>query len=265
MIKPFVINPWMLDLADRLIDYALSQGLSMPTDDTWGFLEGLRRAEQDIDRTPSNWLNEWSPVSKKALENAAKLRNSGLSDVVLDLNMLPDDPLVQMEFFQHDAMGNLEKSLASALIEARESGKQAWIKINDHSALPPEKSLLGALRLGASWWCEVPQGRQDWDEFCRTQEDWSLVVLRSSEWNQWVWPWSCLIEQGLRLSLNGKKPTPSRFTLPEGLKDRRVASWGTLGQRVWDSAVAVFPDGGWEDLWIGLLYSQVSARYAIAN
>lgn len=265
MIKPFVINPWMLDLADRLIDYALAQGLPLPTERAWGFLEGLRRAEQDIDRTPSNWLDGWSPVSKKALENAVEFRKTTLPGVSLDLNGLPVHPLVQMELFHHDAMGNLEKSLASALIEARENGKQAWIKIKEHDNFPPEKSLLGALRLGASWWCEVPDNRQDWDQFCQMQEQWSSIILRSSEWNQWVWPWSCLIEQGLRLSLHGKKPIASRFSLPEGLKDRRIASWGTLGQKIWHSATDVIPDGGWEDLWIGLLYSQISARCALAN
>jgi hypothetical protein len=265
VIKPFIINPWMLDAADRLIAYAKMQGLPQPSETRWGFLEGFRRADQDVDRLPGSWLSDWNAASRKSLTQARLLRTVALPHVAIDLQEMPGHPQSYMESFQPDAQGGLNKQLASSLIEARDAGKQIWIKMDAASSLPPAASLLGSRRLGASWWCQPPGDRQDWEAFCVAQEAWSSIILKSPEWDQWVWPWSCLIEQGLFLCAQGKKPVATRFHPPVGLKDRRIAAWGNLGQRLWVSASHILSDGGWEDLWIGLVCAQLGFGGALAD
>lgn len=255
----------MLDAADRLIAYAKTQGLAMPSENKWGFLEGFRRADQDVDRLPGVWLLDWSTASRKSLESAIALRAMASPHPSIDMQEVPAHAHARLESFQQDAQGGLGKQLASSLIEARAAGQQAWIKMEAANFIPPAASLLGSRRLGAAWWCHPPEDRQDWEGFCSTQEEWSSIILKSAEWEQWVWPWSCLIEQGLFLCAQGKKPTPSRFHPPDGWRDRRVAAWGGLGHRLWVSAGQLIPDGGWEDLWIGLVCSQIGLKDALAN
>lgn len=255
----------MLGAADRLIAYAQINDLVQPSKTKWGFLEGFRRANQDVDRTPESWLSDWSLSSRKSLEAAQSLSAAALSSESLYLQDVPSHAQICLETFQPDSQGGLGKQLASSLIDARDSGKQIWIKMESPQSLPPQASLLGSRRLGAAWWCSPPDDRQDWEAYCTTQEDWSSIILRSPEWDQWVWPWSCLVEQGLILCAQGKKPSASRFHPPPGWKDRRVAAWGVLGQRLWMSASQIIPDGGWEDLWIGLVCARIGLHGALAN
>lgn len=250
MSKPFVINPWMLDQADRLIAYSIAHGLPLPSRSEWGLLEGFRRAEQDVDRTPGNWLDGWHPHSLLALQKAkdSRLERTRLPEV--DLGKLPDSSIVSMHSFERDASGHLDRKLAGALIDARQDGRQGWIKIS--SELPPHLCMEASLRIGASWWCEPPEEKAQWEAYCLSQAQWSEVILRSAQWDQMVWPWSCMIEQGLLLCLRGKKPMASRFSAPAGWKDRRAAAWGGLGMRAWQSSVEIV-EGAWEDIWIGIL------------
>ena len=257
MSKPFVINPWMLDQVDRLIDYALVRGLAMPSKSEWGFLEGFRRAEQDVDRVPGNWLDGWHPLSRAALEKAkaSRMERKGLPAV--SMGQMPSDVIVSMHAFERDVAGNLDKRLAGALIDARSDGQQGWIRLM--SGYPTPSCLEASLRLGAAWWCEPPEDKPHWDQYCLTQSRWSETILRSSDWDQWVWPWSCMIEQGLVLCLHGKRPMASRFCAPAGWKDRRAAAWGALGMRAWQSAMDV-SEGAWEDMWMGLLCDRLFCR-----
>lgn len=250
--KPFIINPWMLDQADRLITHALSHGLPMPSKCEWGFLEGFRRADQDVDRLPGNWLEGWHTLSRASLDRARSMRKDrkGLPSVCF--SALPEAPVVSMHPFERDAItGSLDKKLASALIDARSEGMQGWIRL-PAGVLPSPAAIEGSLRLGAAWWCEPPEEKAAWEAFCHSQDSWGEFILRSPDWDQWVWPWSCMIEQGLVLCLHGKRPMASRMASPQGWKDRRAAAWGSLGMRAWQSAVDI-SEGGWEDIWIGLL------------
>lgn len=255
----------MLDAADRLLAYAKAQGLAMPQGAAWGFLDGFRRADQDVDRTPSKWIEEWSAVSRKSLENAQLLRAQSIPGPEIDFSEMPGHAMAKVERFIQDAFGGLDKQLASSLIDAREGGFQAWIRMEEADSLPHHAALLSSRRLGAAWWCQPPNDRQDWEQFCLTQEKWSSVILKSPEWDQWVWPWGCMIEQGLRLCAEGKRPSVSRFSPPEGWRDRRVAAWGGLGHRIWVSAMEAVPDGGWEDLWIGLVCVQAGVCGTLAH
>lgn len=260
--KPFVINPWMLDQADRLVAYAIIQNLPMPSPTSWGFLEGFRRASQDIERIPGKWLNGWHPLSRTALEKAKAMKSPLQGLPVIAMNDLLQSEKMAAFAFERDASGRLDKRLASDLIETRDQGKQAWIKLPSGMEVSP-LALEGALRIGAAWWCEPACERAAWDGYVQEQSQWSDTILRSSEWDQWVWPWCNLVEQGLRMCLHGKKPSAARFGFPEGWKDRRVAAWGTLGMKVWQSASEVVPE--WEDLWIGLLCDRVGLHAALAD
>ena len=243
----------MLDQVDRLVSHALARGLTLPSRSTWGCLEGFRRADQDVDRTPGNWLDGWHPLSRASLEKAKAKRQSRreLPAITMDELFSCECKLVASFPFERDANGGLDKRLASNLIEAREAGQQAWIKLPSTSfPLPP--ALDGSLRLGAAWWCEPPEDRAQWDAFAQSQSHWSEIILRSSSWDQWVWPWSSMIEQGLILCLHGKKPAASRLGPPDGWRDRKAAAWGGLGMKAWQSAQDA-TEGMWEDMWIGLL------------
>lgn len=258
MTKPFVVNPWMLDQADRLASYASLRGMSAPTKSSWGYLEGFRRADQDVDRSPGNWLEGWSSASRLSLANAKDRRHSrsGLVSVALQDLVSCSHPNVVMTRFERDDQGGLDKKLASHLIEAREAGKQAWISLPPLS-FPLPLAMDGALKLGAAWWCTPPKDRCEWDEFAKSQAHWGENILKSPHWDQWVWPWSSMIEQGLLLCLQGVRPTASRFSPPEGWRDRRPAAWGSLGMVAWQSAQEI-SQGGWEDLWIGLLVDRLA-------
>lgn len=250
--KPFIVNPWMLDQADRLIAHALSNGLLVPTPSEWGFLEGFRRADQDVDRLPGNWLEGWHALSRASLDRAKALRKDRKGLPAVCFSSMPQAPVVSMHAFQSDPLsGGISKKLASALIDARSDGLQGWISL-PAGTLPSTAAIEGSLRLGAAWWCEPPEEKMAWEAFCQSHAAWGEFVLRSPDWDQWVWPWSCMIEQGLMLCLHGKRPMASRMSAPPGWKDRRAAAWGGLGMRAWQSAVDI-SEGGWEDLWIGLL------------
>lgn len=247
----------MLDQVERLVAHAQSHGLAMPSKSSWGCLEGFRRAEQDVDRTPGNWLEWWSTASKMSLANAKERRYSrhGLPSVSLSDVVSCDHQQVSIFSFERDAAGGLGKSLASHLIEARSLGRQGWIRL-PASSFPLPAALEGSLKLGAAWKCEPPEDRVLWEAFCQSQAHWSEIILKSPSWDQWVWPWACMIEQGLVLCLEGKKPSASRMGPPEGWKDRKTAAWGSLGMRAWQSAQEI-SGGAWEDLWIGLLVDRL--------
>ena len=262
--KPFIINPWMLDLADRLVAYARANRLPFPTSHQWGFLEGLRRADQDVDRTPGKWRDGWNAASRQALQQAQVHRHARRSAHPpcsfhdLGQNPHPTNRLV----FEREAGGGLSKQLAAGLIEVRESHQQAWIALPEME-LPSASARQAALRLGAAWWVCAP-ARPLWDAYAHLQVEWGHVVLRSPEWDQWVWPWANLIEQGLRLCMMGKKPSASRFVAPEGCAEGKPAAWGSLAMRAWQGADGAL-DGGWEDMWIGLLCASALNPPALAD
>lgn len=195
---------------------------------------------------PGDWMAQWNPASLKSLEQAGALRQS--------LWKTPSPP-EQRECmpYEQDGDGRLTKRLASRLIEIRDEGKQAWIELGQ-GEFPSTQALEASRRIGIGWHCSPPTSdRASWDAYSDAMEKWSCVLLRNPEWAQWVWPWADMVEQALWTQIHGRRPSSSTFAAPEGASERRSACWGPVGARVWKSATAFFPDGEWEDLWIGLL------------
>lgn len=255
MLKSFVINPWMFDAAQRLQKWVSQHQLPLPSSHQWGFLEGFRRAEQDVDRHPGNWVETWHEIIQKNYHRALDQYQSkpiGMSGIDFEhFDLLRESGKISLLDYAPDAISGLDKRLSSQLIESKDRQQQVWIKLASHE-FPSPLALQASLRLGASWWCQPPEQRSDWDQFIEQQEKWSEIILKNPQWDQWVWPWGQFIEQGLRLSALHQKPSAQKFTFPEGWQDRKNAAWGNLGMKIWASAQKN-SENIWEDRWIGIL------------
>ena len=255
MLKPFVINPWMFDVSHRLTLWAGQKKMPFPAAQQWGFLEGFRRADQDVDRLPGNWIETWHETVQSSLGRAHHVyQNHPPERTVIDFSHFEKDvqngKILLLDYAPDHAAG-LDKQLSAKLIEGKDHHQQIWINLPDQS-FPSPLALQASLRLGAAWWCSPPVQKSDWELYVEQQEKWSDTILRNPNWDQWVWPWGQFIEQGLRLYAQGQKPSAQKFTPPEGWSDRRQAGWGSLGMKVWTSAQKSSEEI-WEDRWIGVL------------
>lgn len=237
-LRPPLVSPLLLLLVRRAVATAIANGA-----DQESILAHLRPSGTDPDRTAVNWTTFWpestrlslrssiaaipsKPVTDTAqpdaiaaaladwrLENGAQasLPRAGL--LVADAIILP---------WSKSGQAHHDRTLVAHAIRAKAANQQVWMHIanRDLSAIAVPSAVRDGMRLGWSWLLEPPPLDTSQHHSPRTDpkllayaksiSDWGDAILGDPAADQWVWPWTDLMEGDLSTRILLVKPSPGR-------------------------------------------------------
>lgn len=257
------INPVLVLLtlrAARAVQARLPPG---PPEDLWSLAPGLRVARSDPDRQPAQWLEGWHEDARENLDKAwhSALVQGSLAPVeaaaLIDTQHAAEGP---------EAAGACVCMLPStppksgwppqvlhALAEEGATPRPRWLDVPAGAGQEwwTEHHYNDSLRWGVGWWFQPPAENAGWAAYSDLMEQVSHRVVRHLQSDQWVWPWTDLMQQAMEECLRSGTVT-ARCGGPWTRK--RPGEWGKLRRTVWQSASqAMAPYGTMEDLMTGVL------------